>query len=59
MEDEGQIDINTIDAHWIESQLLNYYEPGEALRVSKELLSVLNGKTVMEVENNLLNILNY
>jgi hypothetical protein len=33
MEDEGFIDPNVIDAHWIQNQLLNFYEPSEALRL--------------------------
>ena len=33
MLDEGIVDPNVIDAHWIQNQLLNYYEPNEALRI--------------------------
>lgn len=53
------MDINSIDAHWIESKLLTYYQPQEAHGLSKEILSCLNGHSIMEVENNLLSILNY
>ena len=58
-EPEVELDVNSIDAHWIESQLLPHYEASEALRMSKQIHSVLNGKTTMEVENDLLSILNY
>ena len=47
IEEEGVIDPNVIDAHWIQNQLLNYYDPNESLRLEKEILSVLNGKTAM------------
>ena len=33
MEEEGVIDPNVIDAHWIQNQLLNYYDPNESLRL--------------------------
>jgi hypothetical protein len=39
--------------------LLPHYDPSEASRLAKEILTVLNGSTVMEVENSLLGILNY
>jgi len=33
MEEEGVVDPSAIDAHWLQNQLLNHYDPNETLRL--------------------------